>query len=427
MPILELNDYYETKEDIVEKKPLRTQEELQTSILYNKEKDLKTIIRYPKGSKWEVNYFLQIRDVNDTISPPDINLPPTVQKYNRINKLIIYIQSAIEQDAIEDITGEGLINAGFLPNVNDVFLATLTGGREAIFIITEVTNRTYNLHYAYRINFKIFFFVEDNKNVYNDLINKVMKNYVYDKDHLLDYSAPIILNSDYKAKINLRQSLEEIIDYYFRHFVNYEKNVIALKTTTSVYVDTLLTDFIFKVINQSDNLIMSKLNYLAIDFRDKIPYTIWDVIINRNVKLLKLCVKNLGFKYTPGGSADIIQRNMHYLGINFVVNKISSLENELEIPVIDISTEKTADFQPPVNKERQSYVVSEDVYELSNKCVGLLDKVLIDYLECKLLKTEEVETLISQYTMWDTREQFYLIPILIVLVKDAINNTFQSL
>lgn len=428
MPILDINnDYDSDKSQIVKDKPLRTQEELKTSILYNKEHDLKTIIRYPKGSKWEVNYFLQIRDINDTLSPPDINLPPTVQKYNRINKLILYIQTPIEQDTIEDISGEGLINAGFLPNVNDVFIATLTGGREAIFIITEVTNRTYNLHYAYKISFKIFCFAEDNPNIYNDIVIKVMKNYTYDKDHLLDYSAPIILSSDYKAKLDLRNSLEDVIDYYFRYFVNYEKNVIALKTSASIYVDTLLTDFIFKVINQSDNLIMNKLNYVAIDFRDKIPYTIWDVIINRNTKLLKLCTKNLGFKYSPSGCGDIIQRNMHYIGINFIVDKLSSVGSELDIPIVDISTEKTSDFRPPINKDRQSYVVSEDVYELSNNCVGLLDKVLIDYLECKLLKSEELEVLINQYTMWDTREQFYLIPILIVLIKDAINNTFQSL
>ena len=426
MPILDLNNNYKTKEEFVEKKPHRSQEELKTSIIYNREQPLENIIRYPKGSKWEVSYFLQIRDLNDTLTQPDVNLPATVQKYNRIDKLILYIQSAIQQDNIESITGEALINAGFLPNVNDVFLATLTGGREAIFIITEVQNRTYNLHYAYLCTFKIFCFAEDNERIYNDILTKVMKTYVYDKEHLLDYSAPIILSSDYKSKLDLKVSFEEVRDYYFRTFVNYEKNVIALRTKSSVYVDTFLTEFIYRIINQSDLLIMSKLNNVDVNFREKVPYTIWDAIINRNPKLLKLCVKDIGFKYTPSGYLDLIIKNMNYLGINFIASPLGTLE-EANIPIDDISKPKTQDYQLPINNERRSYVVSEDVYELSNNCVGLLDKVLVDYLECRMIKLEELEILINQYCMWDTRDQFYLIPILLVLIKDSINNTFKSL
>lgn len=426
MPILDLNNDYETKEEFVEKKPFRSPEELGTSTLFHKEKPLDTIIRYPKGSKWEVSYFLQIRDINDTLVQPDVNLPATTQKYNRIDKLILYIQSAINQDNIENISGEALINAGFLPNKDDVFLATLTGGREAIFIITEVQNRTYNLHYAYLVNFKIFCFAEDNPRIYNDILNKVMKSYVYDKDYLLDYSAPVILASDYKSKLDLKIVLEDTIDYYFKMFVNRDKNVIALRTTTSVYVDTFIVDFIFKIINQSDYNVLSKLNNIAIDFREKVPYTIWDAILSRNPGILKLCVKDIGFKYHPAGYQDLLLRNMYYLDIHFIANRLDGTA-EGNIPLEDISNPRPADYYPPTNFNSKSYAVSEDVYNMVRDSNYILDKLLVDYLEGKMINIDELFILINQYTYWETREQFYLIPILIVLIKDAINNTFKSL
>ena len=62
-----------------------TQEQMKTSTLYNKERSLDKIIKYIRGMKWTVNYFLQLVDVNDTTNLPDISLPRHLQKYSRIN------------------------------------------------------------------------------------------------------------------------------------------------------------------------------------------------------------------------------------------------------------------------------------------------------------------------------------------------------
>ena len=129
----------------------RTQEELKTSLLFSSDRDLKNITAEVKGMKWEVDYFMQIRDINDQTALPDIQLNKNVQKYNKINNLILFVQNAITQDAPSNLSGEAYINAGIVPNVNDVFRATLTGGREAMFLVSEVQNNTYNLHRCFLI------------------------------------------------------------------------------------------------------------------------------------------------------------------------------------------------------------------------------------------------------------------------------------
>lgn len=408
-------------------RPFRSQEEMKTSILFNKEAPLENIIRYPRGMKWEVSYFLQIRDLNDTIGPLDLNLTPSVQKYNRINKMLLILQSAITQDNIENITGEAIVNAGFLPNVDDLFLVTLTGGREVLFHITEVQTRTYNIHKAYYISFKIYSFVDQAPQYYNDLINKVMKEYVYDRDHLLDYSAPVILAQDYKTKINLKDYIPELTEYYMDKFINHSKNVLALPTTASIYIDPYLTDFIFKIINFTDNDVFKKLHIVSVTDMENKPFTIWDLILRRDPKLIKRCNKNLGFKYHSYGLTDVMSKKMNFLGINFIV---SPLEEEFKIPDVikDISTtDKPDDYEDPVDSSSRAYVLSKDFYSQNSGSYSRLESCLMNYLNGHMVNTEDIDKLLEQYMYWDTIDQYYLIPILLVLVKECITNTFKSL
>lgn len=432
MPILDLNDN-DTYVDIEEKDNKRvyiTPEEMKTSTLFNKDHKLDTIIQYPKGSKWSVSYFLQLRDVNDTLQAPDLNLPATTQKYHRINDLILYLQTPISHDNIENISGEAIINAGFLPNANDIFIAGLAGGREAVFIITEVQNRTYNLHKAYYVTFKIYMFLDTYPELYNNILTKVMREYTYDKDHLLDYSAPIILKEDYNKKLELKDVIVDITDYYFTKFINQEKLVIALPTRSGVYVDTMLIDFMFKIVNRTDHINISKLTLLDYTPDNSLKgSTIWDVIYKRDKSILKRVIKDIGFKYTPYTRDAVLNKKMHLLGINFIANRVN--EKDIHIPndIIDYSIKPYPNnYKIPINIEYRSYVVSEEFYNLNSETyAGLLEKVLMDYLNGKILDANELDILIRQYIHWDTIDQFYLIPILMVLIKDTISHTFKSI
>lgn len=496
MPILEIDEkdkIYKTVQERKENKPFRTQEEMKTSVLFNKEAPLETIIRYPRGMNWEIDYFLQIRDLNDELIALDINLTPSVQKYNRINKLNLKLQTAISQDQIDSVSGEAIINAGFLPNMFDMFLATLMGGRQALFMVTDVQTRTYNIHKAYYVSFKIFSFVDDKPEIYNDLINKVMKEYVYDKDHLLDYSAPVILAQDYKTKLSLKDTLPEITDYYMEKFVNHDKRVIALPTNTSIYVDPYLNSFLFKIINHTDQEVFDKLQNIELSVTNNTPYTIWDLIIDRNTKMLKRCNRNIGFKYHAYGLTQVMTKTMNYLGINFIATPLqdgesSSISNtniqgshgnghnydtkywghyhpstpdnrfdKTEPPpydhnkvcpdncdsyhntstdvnsatvsnIIDISLNpKPEGFISPLGEGERLYVLSSNFYNQVEGSYSLIEKLLMLYLSGHMIPADELQTLIDQYMYWDTIDQYYLLPILLVLVKEAVANTFKSL
>ena len=103
MNIVDISPDYEDSIDVTDQSTYATKEELQTSTLYNKDNGLDRIMQNIKGNRWTVDYFLQLRDVNDTIGAPDVNTPVSMQKYHRINKLDLIMQSTITQDVIESI------------------------------------------------------------------------------------------------------------------------------------------------------------------------------------------------------------------------------------------------------------------------------------------------------------------------------------
>lgn len=407
--------------------PFLTNEEQKTSLLFNKEQDISTIAQYIKGMKWSVDYYYQIKNINDPSSILDINTPATIQKYVRINSLILILQTAVNQDTFDNITGEADINCGFLPYVNDVFRATMLGGREAIFTITSVDIKNYNLSPIYNIQFKILFLLDlDNTERYNDLQYKVMKNYVYDKDHLLDYGATIILASDYTKKLNYKKVIPELVEYYLDTFVNRDRKLIALPTNSSVYIDSMLTDFFFMLVTTNDSYKVNDVNRVDLALPN-VGYTIWDVIIKRDINLLSKCTKDVAFVYTPVTIANALTRNVAYVGVNFFANKFSD-SDPVSIPDIrDISFTTSNPVMPPIGVLTQRYVFTDGLYNSSSTDCGLLEQLVLDYLKGNFLNTDSLDILVSEYQYWSTVEQFYFIPILITLLRDSINGAFSSL
>lgn len=492
MAILDLNKrnvIAESRPENIENRKYVSQEELGTSTLFSKDHSLDHISQYISGMKWTVTYFLQLRNMNDELVQLDPRIAATIQKYHRINKLEIYLQNGIDQANITNIEFEAVINAGFLPNKHDIILAELTGGREALFTLKEIDVRKYSLHDAYWCTFKLLTFIDtDNADLYNNLIYKTVKEYVYDKNHLLDYSAPIILQSDYKRKLNLKNVYKEITDYYLDNFIDIDTCVLCPPTNVSKYTDIYLTDFLFSIVETTDHPEMSKIVRVDKSRLKKHPLTIWDAILRRDITMLKRLERNIGFTYNPYTYTDYNLRSFNMLGINFIasvlgkgskpikpdykdistydnfftkededddaifddnnilkmVNVMTDEEtNEVVIDIID-NENKTEDnidieeidnpnvikepvYETPIKIPDDAYVISNNMYDLIDQDMGILERNLKKYLLGDLCDSNDIDIMVEQYHMWSTRDQYYCIPILLVLIKDSILNTYKQL
>jgi hypothetical protein len=278
----------------------------------------------------------------------------------------------------------------------------LTGGRSAIFLVNTVEVKTYNLRDAYFLSYSLFTFL-DNNNVekYNDLVYKTVNQFVYDKEHLLDFSAPIILSTDYKRKLNLKQELTTLTKFYCKKFIDIETNLFILPTLTSKYYDSYISNFIFKIIDITQVPEIVKVSRVH-DNLAKEEYSIWDVLINRDISMLSLVNKKLWYRVVINNNNPVL-RSLGYIGVNFILDKVDN--NTLNINPI---TNTLATIDQPVNQvvDDRHYVLTDKFYSKDKVNASVFEKLVINYLEGNILNVNELETYINNYETWNTENQF---------------------
>lgn len=300
----------------------RTRDELQTSVRFHDEIPLESIKQYIKGMAWEVDYFNQVGDINDIDFIPDSKLSIGAQKYNRISKLRIFVEQTISQTAVKDIKVSGVINANFRPRKYDVFIATLMGGRIGLFKVVEVKMEHYNLHPIYTVDFEIISFLEDNSDLYNTLIAKVVGNYIYNKDYNRNNADVVLTREEYAIIEDVKEAISDISDYYFRTFIDPDTKLLKLPTTSAInYVDQELGKFCRKVFSVLDYPMLTELQTVDYDMDKSVRYTIWDVILERNPKLLRRAEPFIGFIPSPIPKSNLNSIHAHFLDVDYIVDK----------------------------------------------------------------------------------------------------------
>lgn len=327
----------------------RTRDELQTSTRYNEELPLEAIKQYVRGMPWEVDYFNQIGDVNDLDLVVDNKLAVGNQKYNRIQKLRIYVETALNQTNIRDIKASGTINSGFRPRKGDVFVATLIGGRIGMFKLTEVRMEHYNNHPVYSIEFELINFLEDNPDTYNNLIAKAVGNFVYNKEYNFDQSDMILTRQEFALVEDMKDAIADITDYYFDTFIDRDTKLLMLPSKGNNYVDQELGKFCRKVFSVMDYPQLTELQTVDYEMDKSIKYTIWDLLLTRNIKILRRTEPFIGFTRSPFPMSNLNSIHAHFLDISYIVDKteypvdLSDIEDTTMLADLSLDSYPTLD------------------------------------------------------------------------------------
>ena len=398
----------------------RTQEELKTSTVFDKELTVEKIKYQVDGMRWEVSYFNQILNINDQPVMPDINLPETSLSYNRIDKLDIYVSSGLPSSDVIDVTGSGTINAGFVPYYGDAFIATLAGGRIGIFVITSVTKEYYNTHDIYQVEYKLSYFADTSSEVYNDLIHKVVNKYVYDKDAINTFSNPVILDAEYKRRIALGRVPGQMLSHYLDIFYDNETTLLRLPTTVAMYIDQMVNHTILKVYSINDDHRLLKLSRLDKRINGD---TIWDAVLKRDITILDTCVIDLGYMVNRIASTTGV-KVATYLGIEYVVGESPAVL----APTPDVVVNPIAARKPvtlPVTQGTPGYILASEFYTRDpNFILSDFETALMQYISGELPNRDIIDTLIADYKYWPYDVQYVIVPMLMIMVKSLVVNTY---
>jgi len=371
------------------------------------------------GYKWKVNYFNLITNITDYQSDFDLSLDLPITEYNEIKDLIIFLNSPLDNSKPDDITGEGIILLSVLPKLGDLFIANLMDGRKGLFILTGVTRGVYNNRDVYKINFKLYYIIDNtNIEIVKRLKEKTVNSFYYNDRYGIENNQQIYTTEQYVDVNFFKAELSNLISFFNRRMIlptNY--NIIGYKTLNGIIYDPNLEYFIKRVIGVS-NL---KRDVYLYDLDKQISildYMIDDSIMIEEIKRYR----NLKFVTEYGNN--VYLKPIRYSPVNWVVK----LENVYNTPEIDENFENNEnEYYPPLNKK--SYIFSEDFYDvlfgikvIEDTNLTLFENVILKLIDKEPIDKNDILTLIRSKEDLSVVQQLYFIPILYFIIKYYLNS-----
>ena len=403
-----------------------TASDIDDAVLHGSSTDIHNVTQYVEGMPYEVTYFSRISDKDTELTMPDISIPPAVQQYNRIDKLIIKLQGGLPVELSDgSMTGEAIINSGFIPQRYDPFFMQMLNGKVGIFVITLSTKRVYNARNIYHVEFALHAFKDVDPNVYNDIVNKTARNYTYDKDYVKNNSAPIILHKQYTDKKYLDVSYYKVLDNYLNMFKDTSTNLLRLPTTSYVYSDLLLANFLHKIVDNVDN---NKLDSMVRvdDSRNEGMYTIWDAVLFKDTRILSTCIRDVGYVRTSS-MAGYESRTPYHLGIDYTTGDITGTTPPNYTVVGDVRPRNTTTYPSIRGSSVNKYILTDDFYNGNLSNLGDFERLVYNYVSNVEFSTTELITIIGDHIYWDIEDQYTLVPLLLLLIKTKYHNTYREI
>lgn len=412
-----------------------------TNILTEKTTQQNTVISYLRGYQWKVTYYNNLSGINDDVTAVSEILDESIQKYNKFEDLVIYLESPLPPGDINELTATGTINVSIVPKINDHFKAVMIDNRIGIFIVTAVQNMTYQSHEVYNITFKFHQFEESDGVIAKELDDKTVTSYVYDDNFVGENGSPVILKEDLKKKMSLRNSIKAITSHYFSLFTDRETLFLNPFGRTPdrhlnlLLVDNLLNKFISRTIDLSGYEYRNKMKDVEYTQNPELYKTILDALIERDEDYLFNVQSNLTWVCIEKTWATPASRNLSYLGVNGVVDIITVDEVKREI------TNKEKLFERPVtpngleidypllleDDKLEYYIFDKEFYIEDLKKLTPFQHLVKRFLKNEAIDVSEIEIYINTWRYWSKYEQYYIIPILLLIMKSCLLKTHREM
>ena len=439
------------------------------SIVDSAKTPIEALAAWIGGSNLQVDYYSQIFGKSEELKPFDPNQLNPYQNYHKINRLIIKLQGAYNYDD-EGENGRYSITANavippfpnLVPNVGDAVVADMGEGEAGQFTITNVRKLTSNFASAWEVTLKHERVVT--KHISSLLDSKVTKESFYQRDYLITGQNAILASEDYNAVKVLNQHLRSISQMFITNNFSYANHTLIAPGQTEATYDPYVTRAALKVISSEDvALIRDIQEYNCDDHRIPKFMDIYTTVMKRDPTLMYNTFKEFACITVALLNPSVYQNSVRYSGIRYVVAPyqprldndnydtlneiISGYRLSVVNPGITITGNGGEDCQcvadinvdlgccdpnVPVVEDTSnvgdpgfdiptignvSYVMSKAFYEQNLIECSLFERCIWDILNDKPLKYQDVYGFCNSYPKWGRLEQYYLGPLLILMIR----------
>lgn len=412
-----------------------------------------SLLTHVEGSAWTVDYYRQVLDKDSPLMGQNVTQAAPYQQYTLIKGFELRVSgplSTSQDDAnkVMVVTGSANVYPFMVPNEGDMFLADIGDGREGVFKITRSERKSVFKEAIHTIEYQLIDYSTPVRLA--DLNAKVVKTLHFMRNFLAYGQNPMLHEEDYAILQQLEGHLKEMTLRYFHLFTSNEYKTLIIPGQDAATYDHFLTQAVlsfFTTYEAPDIRYVRKLN-VGGDEIMQAP-TLWDVLRERNLSLLKFCNRRAGLVSVRTFDRNPMLDGIYHSGIKYVVYpkdpeygvdfELHGLQKPLAEEVLKPSLSRvkklsdligdkefeglTSPDCPPIYKVTNDdyYVLSGEFYNDTNK-QSLLERCVRDYLENKAPNIRVLLGLCKTYHAWGGLERYYYIPLLLMLIKASIRS-----
>lgn len=403
-----------------------------------KVKPLGSIVTQLSGYPISVNYYSNVigRDqdldgYNPTHSP--------LQQLKEIRELQIKLQSPFNYSMIASTgftdftTGANLYAPGFIPNEGDIVVASIGNGRLGRFEVTQALKLSIYDGSAYNVELRLMGLADTS--FLAEVKTRIVERLVYIKDFMVTGQSPLLGEEDYDRLMRLREGIHSLTEHYLRMFVSREYGTFIVPSQPSTTYDPYVTQCMLDLVEVELYPSIRRVRNLDVDSnnsRDVVD--IYTVLMDRDKSSLSLCFTRATRRSTyqwshyprlgsiaHSGIATCVYPIDYTLGVDHTYTPspagyTGGLPFTNSAPLLPVDPTGVSVPSPREN----TYVFTSAFYAQSDVALTRIESLCKDYLNNVQLNIPELLELLDEKSTWSQVDQFYFVPVLIILCRVAV-------
>lgn len=421
------------------------------SIIHVPRVEIAQALQYVEGTNWSVDYYSQVGTADSEVLGLQTGSAGVAQQYTLIRNLEIKLQGSMsatqdQQTNNMSYTGTALIYAGVIPNKGDCFVANMENGNSYLFKLTSTEKKQVFKEAVYEVNFE----VQSDQQAQLEILNsKIARTHHFMKEYLAFGKNPVIQDNQYQSSINAQQTWREMLGEYLNMFFSDEKQTLIVPGKNIIY-DPYVIRFIREHFDTHHHPLMSKLRFLNVDeMHSKTSDGVYAAVTKRDASILKS-----GFTVTALRSTKTFGKNPRlatafHLNLDWVAAAVdykrrvdsTAYDPGLTFEEAGLSIAQSlwqSTYKPyeedmgfyPVSQV-PTYVFNTAFYQQKRSEMRLFERVVYDYITRTNSGLEGIRYIVAASNnlrhKWSDIDTYYMLPLLIVIVRDiAYNPTAYS-
>lgn len=383
------------------------------------------------------NYYQMNRESGDVSDIIDGDVDFSYQQYNKINNFVLNVQDGgvsyeTDPESKEDkIVLRAIVTDGLVANRGDAFIFERVAGKLSLFHVTETTRLSPFNGSGYSLTAKLIEESSVNKlgKLLTELESKVIATYYYDPRYLYLGTKPILTEQEVQNEEDRAEIASRMMTDYLREFYDRQRNSLVLKEESrNIIYDAMLAKFVVRVFEGTGMIRIYEDSGIN-------PVTIYDMMVQRRSDRSHFLTDTVQLAITNRLQDLQFLYGVQHTGITHLVRP-KNARDDLSTPLDEylgdgyqqmsvVEQFPTAVSHEPTKPEKlypgvgydDSYVLSKAYYSGQHEDLTLLERVIDAWLNKRNVNYGDIVKLVEATDSMTKVERFYLIPLIVFLLR----------